>query len=391
MPARVREILEKVGDDLITKIQLGRTPVHAIVLNSLNLLSAGKFTTKKIELGYDQIYHNYLLLTIKRSKGPSALHSMIKGARDKDAQQILKLEKAHRVRLVAPVYPEEFVDLYDIPLSAAKSYTLNRLITIASNVDKHFFTYDAGDNNMCQTFVENIIDINGLTGNIVDEATRVALKAQDARTLVATLGSRRDIVKGVTDLGGKLDKLIYDRQFVWKKPLTKEFNVVGSMHVKTIDHAHQDQTTEIQPNGTNTLVIDGASDTIVENTDEIYRAALAMEADDKKKSATQTMIILGATLLVLAGAALTAYLLWEKRQRMNNDRNKIIGSNSSSTQRTSISTTSKNPRLPLWWALENVSVLNTPNALSCDWAWFIFLPSLRWNQLTTSLERSNNP
>ena len=76
---------------------------------------------------------------------------------------------------------------------------------------------------MCQTFVENIIDINDLMSNIVDQATLNALKPIDAKALISTLGSRSNIVKVVTDLGAKLDKLIFDRKIKWKKSQLKEF------------------------------------------------------------------------------------------------------------------------------------------------------------------------
>ncbi|CAF4465533.1 unnamed protein product [Rotaria sp. Silwood2] len=94
---------------------------------------------------------------------------------------------------------------------------------MASNVDKNFHKYDAAENNMCQTFVENIIEINGLTPNICDQATLNALKPQDGKALIATLGSRSNLVKATTDLGSKLDKLILDRKIRWKKSPPKDF------------------------------------------------------------------------------------------------------------------------------------------------------------------------
>ena len=183
MPQKVRQILEKVGDNPVLKIQLGRTPVEAVLILLLNLVSLWKFTDKQLELGYDEIYHNYLLITIQNEKGPNVLQQMFGTAKDSIGSTVYKLEKAHRIRLMKPVFPIEFVDIYDIPLTSNKIFTLNRLITTASNIDKHFYTYDAGNNNMCQTFVENIVDINGLTSNIIDNTTRIALKPQDAKAL----------------------------------------------------------------------------------------------------------------------------------------------------------------------------------------------------------------
>lgn len=214
MPQKVRQLLEQVGDNPVLKIQLGRTPVEAVLILFLNLVSLWKFSNKQLELGYDEIYHNYLLITIQNEKKLNVLQNIFQTSKDVIGSTIYKLEKAHRVRLTKPVFPTEFIDIYDIPLTSNKLFTLNRLITIASNIDKHFYTYDAANNNMCQTFVENIVDINGLTPNIIDNATRIALKPQDAKALIATLGSRSDVVKRITDLGGKLDKWVFDRKIV---------------------------------------------------------------------------------------------------------------------------------------------------------------------------------
>ncbi|CAF1189081.1 unnamed protein product [Rotaria sordida] len=232
MPARVRNLLEKVGDELILKIQLGRTPVQDFPLKILNFLSDSRFTNKQLELGYDEIYHNYLLITIKNSHGPHILQHMLGNAgQNATASTILKLEKAQRIALKYPIIPNELIDVYDIPLTPNKPLTLNRLISAASNVDKNFFKYDAGENNMCQTFVENIIDINGLTPNIVDQETLNALKPIDAKALISTLGSRANIVKMATDWGARLDKLVFDRKIKWKISQPKQFVPFGEASV----------------------------------------------------------------------------------------------------------------------------------------------------------------
>ena len=94
------------------------------------------------------------------------------------------------------------------------TYNFLFLFYFWQNVKTYFvsiYIYDAADNNMCQTFVQNIVDFNGLTSNIVDNATLAALKPQNAKELIATLGRRSSIVKSVTDTGGKVDTLLFDR------------------------------------------------------------------------------------------------------------------------------------------------------------------------------------
>jgi hypothetical protein len=329
MPERVRQILEEVGDNPILKIQLGRTPVEKVLILFLNIVSGWKFNKKQIELGYDEIYHNYLLITIQNEKGPNVLQSKISNAEDVVGSMIYKLDKAHRVRLMEPTYPTEFVDIYEIPLTPNKIFTLNRLITTASNIDKQFYSYDAGNNNMCQTFVENIVDINGLTSNIIDEETRMALKPQDAKALVATLGKRSDVVKRITDLGGKLDKLVFDNKIKWKIPVNKEFALFGHMHIKPANDTANDNTDELLRITDDAVIVSGTIDIVIENEDEIFNAVVALEEEDKEKERKKTVValekerkkkmiiivgIILAILLFVSAAAAITFCFWRKRK-----------------------------------------------------------------------------
>jgi hypothetical protein len=318
MPKKVREILEQVGDKPVLKIQLGRTPVEAVLILFLNLISSWKFANKQLELGYDEIYHNYLLITVQNEDGPNVLQKVFRTAEDKISSTVYKLEKAHRVRLMKPVFPTEFVDIYDIPITPNKTFTLNRLITTASNIDKHFYTYDAGNNNMCQTFVENIVDINGLTPNIIDNTTRLALKPQDAKALVATLGSRSDIVKRITDLGGTVDKWVFDHKITWKQPLIKEFALFGNMHVKPADDTGAvNNTDDLLQSSADTVVVNGMTDTIIENIDDVFNAAVELEEEDKNTKRNQVIFTIVGIILViiLIGAAvIIAFFIWRRRK-----------------------------------------------------------------------------
>ncbi|CAF3619367.1 unnamed protein product [Rotaria sp. Silwood1] len=198
----------------------------------LNLLSHSKFTDKQLELGYDEIYHNYLLITVKNSYGPYVLQYMVGNvSQNTTATTILKLEKKLRISLKCRILPDELIDVYDIPLTSNKPLTLNRLLSVASNVDKNFYTFDVGANNTCQTFIENIIDINGLMPNIVDQATLNALIPIDTKALISSLGSRANIVKIATNLGAKLEKLVLDHKLKWKKSQPKEFVLMRNVNV----------------------------------------------------------------------------------------------------------------------------------------------------------------
>ena len=317
MPRRVRKLLNKVGDELITKIQLGRTPVKDILLFSLNFLSAGNFNQKKLELGYDEIYHNYLLITTVRRVETTFFQKLAGSSESNDAYRILKLEKAHRVRLMKPDYPDDFVEVYEIPIDQRRKLTLNRLIDTASAVDQQFFTYDAGNNNMCQTFVENIIDINGLTKNIHDNKTRAALKPQDAKALIATLSSRQDLVKKITDLGANLDTLIFEKKIVWKSKAAKEFLILGNMHVKIVNQTDENSLTELEPNEKNVVLIKPGVETILENTDQIYDSLPVVRGEPASKRLSTVWIVFIVMTILTAIAVPSVYFLWKKYRNTN--------------------------------------------------------------------------
>jgi nitrate reductase NapE component len=318
MPMPVRQVLNEVGDNLVIKVQLGRTPVEAVLIFFLNLVSLWKFNNKQLQLGYDEIYHNYLLITIRNKHSPTVLSNMLGAEKSAVSSTVYKLEKAQRVRLMKPAYPTEFLDVYDIPLIANKTFTLNRLITSASNIDKHFYTYDAGNNNMCQTFVENIVDINGLTSNIIEEKTRIALKPQNAKALVATLGSRSDIVKRITDLGGALDKLVFDRKIKWKRPVAKEFAALDNIPIRIAVATANNHTEEVLlASSDDTVIVEDMQDTIVENADDVYNAVLQLENSEKKAERNHMIFIVCSVLAVvlMVGAVGTfAFVKWKGRK-----------------------------------------------------------------------------
>ena len=323
MPERVRRILQQIGDNPILQIQLGRTPVEAVLILFLNLLSSWKFSDKQLELGYDEIYHNYLLITVENEKKLNVLQKLVGVSKHSIGGSVYKLEKAHRVRLMKPIFPTEFVSVYNIPLTPNKTFTLNRLITAAANVDEHFYTYDAANNNMCQTFVENIIDINGLTLNIVDNATLTALKPQDAKSLIATLGSRSDIVKFITDLGGTLDKWVFDHKITWKKPLIRKFKSAASMLAKVtnenVDTGNDTDATLYSSR--DSIAANKIAGSVIENAGDVFNAVLALERDEKEAERNKMIVSCIAALVIMVlvvAAAILAFFIWRRRKGLCN-------------------------------------------------------------------------
>jgi hypothetical protein len=146
----------------------------------------------------------------------------------------------------------------------------------------------------------------------------MALKPQDAKALVATLGKRSDVVKRITDLGGKLDKLVFDHKIKWKKPVNKEFALFGHMHIKPANDTANDNTDELLRSTDDAVIVNGTTNIVVENGDEIFNAVVALEEEEKEKERKKKMIIIVgiilAILLFVSTAAAIAFCFWRKRK-----------------------------------------------------------------------------
>ena len=125
MPRKVHEILKEVGDKPIFKISLGQVPVQAAMLFFLNLVSKGQFAKKIVELVYDEIYDNYVLITIQSDKTSSTVQNIIGLGKDSFVSKVYKFDKAACVRLKKPTYPDEFEDIFDISFTPGKTLPLN--------------------------------------------------------------------------------------------------------------------------------------------------------------------------------------------------------------------------------------------------------------------------
>ena len=140
LPPQVRKILEKYGDKEIDYIQVARNPLASTTKMALDAVSFGAFSKRAKKLPYDELYHLYIVFTLKNGKNircekNEVIRMEMKGVR-KDAESKL------------------------VPVN--KSLTLN---TVMANTKKHmgrkFLPYSAFNNN-CQNFITAILKSNKL-------------------------------------------------------------------------------------------------------------------------------------------------------------------------------------------------------------------------------------
>lgn len=181
---RFQRFLDQEGDQKIVSVQVGKVPVQGFIQGFLNLLSIGKFKDKQKELGYNDIYHNFMLITLENGK-------------------TYRVEKNHVVE-ATQVDPASFRDarLINIPVKD-RDLNMKYLISTAEADDTDFWYYDPETKN-CQVFVKEMLDRNDLKPETEEEQKEV--KPQDSSMLLETLGSRRSIPGKIVDQANLADR-----------------------------------------------------------------------------------------------------------------------------------------------------------------------------------------
>ena len=178
-PKILNGVLTKDGNQTITKLEVCRKPIHRFNMATLNMLSFGSIKKKMNQLGYDNLYHLYLIIRLSNGK-------------------IYRLEKNHRVIItdlgsyqskgdcLSLVYPENNKTLNDFILTAEE-----RKIS-------GFYRYSFKDN--CQKFLYDLLNSNGIS-----VFNKFIL--QDVSDLAPNY--IRTFVKGVTGLAGLADYIYH--------------------------------------------------------------------------------------------------------------------------------------------------------------------------------------
>jgi hypothetical protein len=182
-PPKVRSVIKKYNDKKITNITIGRQPVQSAVTNLLNVISLGQLRKKEKELGYDNLYHLFMLVDL--NDGTCLL------VEKNSVVNMKKVDKSYGGN-----------DKINIPVN--KDITFGEFIDKAvKGVGKSIYLYDSINNN-CQIFINNLLRYSGLgTG----EATKFIL--QDIEAVLSTSPKYTSIIaKLATEASAKVDRLI---------------------------------------------------------------------------------------------------------------------------------------------------------------------------------------
>ena len=183
---RFTQFLDTTGSQEVVSIEACRKPVEKGVKLAMDALSSGRFSAKAKELGYDDVLHAYLIVTLK--DGSSHV-----------------IHKNHVVETRPATAADLSTEHYPIPLPAGRKLTLKEMINTAATTDRgapaspdsqrRFYQYDSAQDN-CQSFVRSVIEDNGLTPT--DPKAIELLNPQDGQALVATLERYSHLPKLIT-------------------------------------------------------------------------------------------------------------------------------------------------------------------------------------------------
>jgi len=194
-PPKVREFLKEHGDQKITDIRVGRVPLDKPLQKFLNWLSRGEYEATRKRLGYNDIYHTFLVVRLEDGKE-------------------YRIEKNSSVEMKPYEKEQQKAEHRAIPLK--EPVPLNLFLANGQHYynitapkvkrGKTFWEYDASNNN-CQYFVDDLIKGNEGTNEIPKEGVKEAedFTQQDITQITNTLPN---FTKSVLDFRQALDHAI---------------------------------------------------------------------------------------------------------------------------------------------------------------------------------------
>ena len=176
-PPKVRDLLNKYGNEIINSAQIRRAPVQGAIVSALNVVSLGQFKSRLDNSDYNKLFHLQFFITTQ--------------------SRTFVIEKNEVINMdINPQTPANTETSPVNPLS--QGLTINKLLENTKvYMGGSMFGYSAKDNN-CQDFVMGILNGN----RIGNEANRTFTK-QNTEELFGDSNWLRKISNTVTDIGAK--------------------------------------------------------------------------------------------------------------------------------------------------------------------------------------------
>ena len=180
VPPQVANFLKTHGEDKITDLMIGRTPISATLDLALDVMSGGKFGQIKKKLGYDTFFHLFIVINGKH-----------------------RIEKNELFNII-PYHKEAGEE--DMPVPIRSDQTISQFMANGSKGDDTNFyrNYNAFGAN-CQAMVIRLLSAN----HLITDQIRHFIKQN-----VEEFAREHDLLnqsKAITDVGSVINRLL---QFV---------------------------------------------------------------------------------------------------------------------------------------------------------------------------------
>jgi len=190
-PPREREYLKKLQNINIKNIAICRTPVEGAYQMILNLLTNNDLDKQKKLLGYDDVYHLYMIAVLEN--GQNVLI---------EKNEVINIEP-YKNQYKAPAKKDIMV------ISVNKSIDIPTMMNNAANkVGDEFFKYHTVSNN-CQLFLNSILNHNGLNNNQLK-----SFIMQDAASLMKNHPLLTKISKTATDIAALFHRIRFGSNII---------------------------------------------------------------------------------------------------------------------------------------------------------------------------------
>jgi hypothetical protein len=180
IPPALKRILDKYGNEKITGMSVGRTPVPSYITGALNVVSLGEWKKKFASKPFDKLYHLYMIIQTQKGQ--------------------FIIEKNERINASENVpASNETMSISGIPDGLTPNILIERT---EKYMGGKFLPYSAYDNN-CQDFIIAVLKSNHLGNESVYKFVK-----QDTEDLFKASGTHtRKFANTLTDLGAAASKV----------------------------------------------------------------------------------------------------------------------------------------------------------------------------------------
>ena len=210
-PPELKQLKDDIGTEIITDIEVRRTPVPDAISGAMNVVSLGSFKKKMGRLPFDQLFH--LFLVAKTDKGHSFL--------------LEKNSRIHTTRNVPNLANTTTMKVANIQAGLTVADLIDNTQT---KMGDNFLPYSPTSNN-CQDFIFNI-----LTSNKLDTPELTSFVKQNTDSLFKDDKSLASISTGLTNLGASFDVAIHGGALKHKKMNNSHFISSVNIHMNQFTH-----------------------------------------------------------------------------------------------------------------------------------------------------------